>query len=280
VSKDKDQPDLSAGHQSPDTVRLPQGWSSSSQESESIVPDGRDDFDRVLEGSDSPFSHESMVAARKDREAQSRKRLRNGLFVVLGLVLLTALGFGSLLAFDGYKAHRETQRVEQEKQQQETEKAKAIKQSSRPFSVLVGEVDPPSDELLSSAVENDELKIGGATLSIKNGKLAPTVNGCTLGASTDICMAAKGTLGDGDFDVFVLKDISRTRILDDPKDFSELQSTGGTIAASMAIDMGAKEGPTRVGALTASGTTGFILVFPQGTSTDRVNAVLKAATVL
>ena len=280
MSKDKDKPDLSAEHQSPDTVRLPQGWSSSSHESESAAIDGRDDFDRIIDGSDSPFSHDSLVAARKDREAKSKKRLRNGLFVVLGLVLLTALGFGSLLAFDGYKAHQETQRVVQEKQQQDTEKAKAIKKSSRPFSVLVGEVEPPSDDLLSSAVGNDELKIGGSTLSIKDGKLTPTVNGCTLGASTDICMGAKGTLGDGGFDVFVLKDISRTRILDDPKEFSELQSGGGTIAASMAIDMGAKEGPTRVGALTASGTTGFILVFPQGTSADRVNAVLKAATVL
>lgn len=280
MSKDKDQANQSAKQQSPDTVRLPQGWSSSSHESESSTPDARDDFDRLVDGTDSPLSHESLVAARKDREAKSRKRLRNGLFVVLGLVLLTALGFGSLFAFDGYKVHKETQRVEQEKQQQETEKAKAIKKSSSPFSVLVGEVDPPSDELLNSAVENDELKIGGSTLSIRGGKLTPTVNGCTLGASTDICMGAKGTLGDGGFDVFVLKDISRTRILDDPKEFSELQSDGDTIAASMSIDMGAKEGPTRVGALTASGTTGFILVFPQGTSADRVNAVLKAATVI
>lgn len=280
MSTDKDQANQSADQSNPDTVRLPQGWSSSSQESESTATNSRDDFDLILDGPDSPFSHESMVAARKEGEARRRKRLRNGLFVVLGLVLLTALGFGSLLAVDGYKANRETQRVEQEKKQQQTEKAKAIKESSRPFSVLVGEVEPPSDELLTSSVENDELKIGGSTLTIKDGKLVPTVNGCTLGAPTDICMGAKGTLGDGNFDVFVLKDISRTRILDDPKDFSELQSTGDTIAASMAIDMGAKEGPTRVGALTVSGTTGFILVFPQGTSADRVNAVLKAATVL
>lgn len=291
MTKDKDQSNSPIDPTSPDTVRLPVGWSDSDgsyKQDDFVANDelGLTDstskpghsFDTLLLG-ESPVVEEVRAekAAKKDRE---QKTLRNVLIAVLAVVVVTGIGFGALAGFNGYQTQQHTQKVEKEKKQQSVEKAKAIKEADSPYSVLVGKVDPPSEEPITAAVEGDDLKIGTSTLTITGATLTPTVNGCTLGAITDVCLGARGTLDKGDFDVFLIKDISRTRILDNPKEFAELKTAGDTIAASMAIDMGAKDGPTRVGALTSNGTTGFLLIFPAGTSTDRVNAVLKAATVI
>jgi hypothetical protein len=80
--------------------------------------------------------------------------------------------------------------------------------------------------------------------------------------------------------VLLVKDISRTRLLDNPSEFKEIKTTTGVSSAVLGIDMGSAEGPDRFGVLTSNGTTGFVLIFPKGTSADRVEEVLKAATVI
>ncbi len=130
------------------------------------------------------------------------------------------------------------------------------------------------------AVENNQLRVGPTALTIAGAELTPTVNPCSLQAATDICLGARGKLGDSQFDVLALKDISRTRILDNPTSFTEITGGGSPIAASLVFDMGEGVGPTQFGALGSSTTVGFVLIFPSGTTPERVEEVLKAAAVI
>lgn len=289
MSRDKDQSKSSEQSPAAETTRLPAGWLGESEDPyEHSDPVAADELIET-HGQDDSRSFDSMLAPvpaavldeREVEQRKSRRGLRRALLIGGSVVLVAALGFFGFMGLDAFQGHQKAQEVERVQKQQEVEKAKAIKESDRPFSVLIGKTNPPSEEPLKTVVANDELKVGGSVLSFKGGKLTTPVNGCELKAITDICLGARGSLGDnGDFDVLAVKDISRTRILDNPSEFTELKESGGTIAASLAIDMGAKEGPSRFGALTASGTTGFVLIFPEGTSASRVEAVLKAATVI
>lgn len=242
-------------------------------------------FDSIIGGpSPDPAADTLLTAAPatvKPARAQGEKNGLKTLLITAGvLVLVVALGFFGLMGWDAYQEQKKADQLQAQQQEEEREKAEAIKEADNPFSVLVGEVDPPSEDPLAVTVEENQLKAGASTLTVRDGTLTPTANGCSLAAITDICLGARGKLGDGDFDVLLVKDISRTRILDNPSDFKELKTAGDTIAASLAIDMGNQEGPSRFGVLTANGTTGFVLIFPAGTSAERVEEVLKAATVI
>lgn len=243
-------------------------------------------FDSIIGGSSTVTATETLLTddsspTPKSAKVSGEKNPLKTLLVTAGvLVLVVALGFFGLMGWDAYQEQKKADQQQSQEQAAEREKAKAIREADNPFSVLVGKVDPPSEEPLAASVENNQLKIGESTLTVRDGTLVPTANGCSLGAITDICLGARGKLGDGDFDVLLVKDISRTRILDDPSEFKEMKTAGGTIAASLAIDMGNQEGPSRFGVLTANGTTGFVLIFPAGTSAERVAEVLKAATVI
>lgn len=209
-----------------------------------------------------------------------RRSLRALILIVIALILVAAVGFFGLTAYNSAQDRHTEEKVHQQVQQQKKEKAKAIKEAVNPFSVLIGKVAEPSTAPLAVAVAKNRLTVGDSSLSIAGGTLSPTVNSCSLGPITDICLGARGKLGTGGFDVLVVKDISRTRILDNPSEFKEIQGSLGVSAASMAIDMGDTKGPDRFGALTANGTTGFVLIFPQGTTAARVEEVLKASTVI
>lgn len=222
----------------------------------------------------------AVPAATQPKATAPKGQLKNLLITAGVLVLVVALGFFGLMGYDAYQDHRKAQETAQQEKEQEKAKAEAIKKAENPFAVLVGKVDPPSEDPLDAVVAENQLKIGASTLSIKGATLAPTANGCSLVAITDLCLGARGKLGTGDFDVLLVKDISRTRLLDDPVEFSEFKSSGRTIAAALAIDMGSQEGPDRFGVLTADGTTGFVLIFPKGTTAERVQEVLKASTVI
>ena len=213
--------------------------------------------------------------------SKPRRSLKGPIIAVVSIVALAAAGFFGFQAFDSYQQQQEAEKVQQQEQEAEREKAEAIEEAENPFSVLVGEVDPPSETPLDLVVEADQLKVGGSTLSVAGATLLPTVNGCSLVAITDICLGARGTLGDGDFDVIAVKDISRTRILDNPTSFAEVENAGSTIAASLSIDIEGNSEPSRFGALAARGSsTGFVLIFPEGTSEERVKEIISAATVI
>lgn len=214
------------------------------------------------------------------RAPQGRSKLIVALVSIVAALLVAILFLSGVRIYDSYQDEQKAQEIEQEVQKAELEKAEAIKESSNPFSILVGKVDPPSEAPLESTVAADQVKIGATTLSVDGATLTAPSNSCSLTAITDICLAARGKTAGGDFEVFAVKDISRTRFLDDPVEFVEVKTPGGVIAASLAIDMGGAEGPKRFGALTASGSTGFIVSFPPGSSASRVEEVLKAATVI
>lgn len=258
----------SAGEASSDEPRLGSSFGVIEDHSET------GSFDELLLPVENPPAPSGSPRKKKSAPAKGL------LITVSALVAVAALGFFGFMAWDGYQETQKVEQIHQEEQQQEREKAQAIREAENPFSVLVGKVDPPSEDPLDVTVAEDQLKVGASTLSIRGGTLAATVNGCSLGAITDICLGARGKLGEGDFDVILVKDVSRTRLLDDPSEFSEFKTSGKTVAASLAIDMGSEEGPARMGVLTANGTTGFVLIFPNGTSASRVEEVLKAATVI
>lgn len=242
-------------------------------------------FDSIIGGPAPDPAADTLLteapATAKPAKTQGEKNGLKTLLITAGvLVLVVALGFFGLMGWDAYQEQKKADQLQAQQQEEEREKAEAIKEADNPFSVLVGEVDPPSEDPLAVTVEENQLKAGASTLTVRDGTLTPTANGCSLAAITDICLGARGKLGDGDFDVLLVKDISRTRLLDNPSDFKELKTAGDTIAASLAIDMGNQEGPSRFGVLTANGTTGFVLIFPAGTSAERVEEVLKAATVI
>lgn len=223
---------------------------------------------------------ESSSGAPKGEPTKPKSQLKTLLITAGVLILVVAVGFFGLMGWDAYQDQRKADQQQAQEQKQEKEKAKAIREAVNPFAVLVGKVDPPSEDPLEVSVAENQLKVGASTLSIREGTLTPTANGCSLVAITDICLGARAKLGDGDFDVLLVKDISRTRLLDDPTEFAEFETAGRTIAASLAIDMGSEEGPARFGVLTENGTTGFVLIFPAGTTEDRVEEALKAATVI
>lgn len=243
-------------------------------------------FDSIIGGptqdpaSDTLLTGPPASVAKPATDPSQKNPLKTLLITAGVLVLVVALGFFGLMGWDTYQEHKKVEQQQAQQQEEEREKAEAIKEADNPFSVLVGKVDPPSEDPMAVTVEENQLKAGASTLTVRDGALTPTANGCSLAAITDICLGARGKLGDKDFDVLLVKDISRTRILDNPSEFKELKTAGGTIAASLAIDMGNQEGPSRFGVLTANGTTGFVLIFPAGTSAERVEEVLKAATVI
>ena len=243
-------------------------------------------FDSIIGGSSSDAAENDLLTAppaitsKSSADASQKNQLKTLLITAGVLVLVVALGFFGLMGWDAYQENKKAEQLQAQQQEDEREKAEAIKEADNPFSVLVGNVDPPSEDPMVVTVEENQLKAGASTLTVREGTLTPTANGCSLVAITDICLGARGKLGDGDFDVLLVKDISRTRILDNPSEFKELKTAGDTIAASLAIDMGNQEGPSRFGVLTANGTTGFVLIFPAGTSAERVEEVLKAATVI
>lgn len=291
MNSDRDQQDSSKETPSAGNTRLPAGWLGDSSDdpyehsdlvgAEETSGSGEQSETRSFDSIIAPTSTVDPSSKDSKIEGTPRRGLRRALFIGGAVILVGALGFFGLMGYDSFQSHQKAQEVQRVQKQEEVEKAKAIEESDRPFSVLIGKTDPPSEESLKSSVENDSLKVGGSVLSFRGAKLTAPVNSCELKAITDICLGARGSLGnDGDFDVLTVKDISRTRILDNPSEFTELKESGGTIAASLSIDMGAKEGPSRLGALTANGTTGFVLIFPEGTSASRVEAVLKAATVI
>lgn len=283
-------PDHSDGTEvEPANANEPRVGSSFGQiEDDDLSPTTTLSFDSLIAGGSS--SEEQNLAEKKPQKPQKPKKIKSetskngGLKTLLTaagvLVLVVLLGFFGLMGWDAYQEHKAAEKQQAQEEQAEREKAEAIREAENPFAVLVGEVDPPSEEPLSSTVEADQLKIGESSLTVRGGTLTATVNGCTLGPITDICPAARGQLGDGDFTVLLVKDISRTRFLDDPVEFKEFKTGSKTIAASMAIDMGNSEGAARFGVLTANGTTGFVLMFPDGTSASRVDEVLKASTVI
>lgn len=240
------------------------------------------------EGFDGPSAAQepevqTVVEERVSTPAEPRRSsgsLKRVLLIAGALILVAALGFFGFMALNGFQEKQEAVKVQEQVQQEAREKAKAIEEADNPFAVLVGQVDPPSEDPLDVTVAENKISVGDSSLSIREGTLAPTVNGCTLGAITDICLGARGKLGEGDFDVLLVKDISRTRLLDNPSEFKEIKTTTGVSSAVLGIDMGSAEGPDRFGVLTSNGTTGFVLIFPKGTSADRVEEVLKAATVI
>lgn len=272
----------------PEPVDEPRVGSSFGQIEEDPEPATAVSFDSLITGAKSDSDSEPQNLAekkpRKPRKVKPEKPKSGSLKPLLisagVLVLVVLLGFFGLMGWDAYQEQKAIEKQQAQEEQEDREKAKAIREADNPFSVLVGEVDPPSEEPLSSTVEADQLKIGESSLTVRGGALTATVNGCTLGPITDICPAARGQLGDGDFTVLIVKDISRTRFLDDPVEFKEFETGSKTIAASLAIDMGNSEGAARFGVLTANGTTGFVLMFPDGTSASRVDEVLKASTVI
>jgi len=250
--------------------------------------DGSEVAPRRPEGFDGDESRTDVHSVEKSttvssETAKPRRKpgsLRKPLAAVTAFLLVAALGFFGLMGFNNFQDKQEAKRVEQQVQQQEREKAEAIEEAVNPFAVLVGEVDPPSEDPLDVTVAENKISVGDSSLSVRDGSLTPTVNGCSLVAITDICLGARGKLGEGDFDVLLIKDISRTRMLDNPTEFTELKDLQGVSAAAIAIDMGSAEGPERFGAITANGTTGFVLIFPKGTSADKVEEVLRASTVI
>lgn len=239
--------------------------------------------DEPLQSFDEIIAEPGGRTAGEGTNPPAPRRKRRGLKVLLvaiGLVVLVAGGFGVNYALDAHNAQIAQEEQQKQVQEREAKKAEAIREADNPFSVLVGQVDPPSASPVESQVDGGQLKAGGTTLTLKDSKLTAPVNGCVVEDGTDICLAAQGTVADSDVSIFLVKDISRTRFLENPLSFQELKKSGSTIAASMEIDMGDGESPTPVGALTASGTTGFILIFPSETSASKVEEVLQAATVV
>ena len=254
-------------------IDAPRDEASAPEETSAKRPEG---FDELI----APEPATEVLTETTGPAPKPKRSAKTPLLIVGAVILTVALGFFGLMAFDGFQEEQKAVQVQKQEEQKEQEKAKAIKEADNPFSVLVGEVDPPSEDPLAVSVAEDRLTVGGSTLSITGGTLTPTVNPCNLEAITDICLGARGRLGEGDFDVLLVKDVSRTRLLDNPSEFKEIKLSGDTIAARLGIDMGSAEGPDRFGVLTSNGTTGFVLIFPVGTSADRVEEVIKAATVI
>lgn len=200
--------------------------------------------------------------------------------IVLLIILGVAGGYGAVKALDTYQKKTEQAQQEQIKQEKAEKKAQAIKEADNPLSVLIGEVEAPSGSALKSSVKKDKLKFDSSELSIKGAKMKATINGCKLESTTDICLAARGSIGESDFDVFVTKDLSRTRIFENPDQFAEVETPGSTTAARIAIDMNKDKTSEQFGALTLSGTTGFIIAFPENTPESKVEDILKSATVI
>lgn len=280
MAKREDQPDDGLGlPETKSESSVPQRWIDAPP-----LPESADDTDlnspRRPEGFNGPRVSQTEVLTVDAAPKRRRRSLKAPLITLGALVLLAVVGFFAFSTYDSYQEEKVAKEVQQVEQREQREKAKAIEEADSPFSVLVGDVAIPSEDPLPATVAENKISIGDSSFSVKDGVLAPTVNGCTLVSVTDVCLGARGKLGDGSFDVLLVKDISRTRILDNPSEFSELESQDGTSVASLAIDMGNPEGPDRFGALTANGTTGYVLIFPSGTTAERVEEVLKAATVV
>lgn len=242
----------------------------------SFGPIERDSFDSVVSGGPAAVT----APQAKPSKRSSGRGLKVALFSALAIVLAVAIGFFGLMAWDGFQEKKQAQEVAQAEEQKAREKAEAIRTADNPFSVLVGSRPVAPEDPYNVIVENNQLQAGPTALAIAGGELTPTVNPCSLVAPTDVCLGARGKLGDGQFDVLAVKDISRTRILDNPSSFNELTGGSSSIAASLVFDMGEGVGPTQFGALGSNSTVGFVLIFPSGTTPERVEEVLKAAAVI
>lgn len=228
----------------------------------------------ALKNSENSFTVTAKV--RKKKKPYGKRVLAILLLIVVGV----AAGYGAVKALDAYQKKNELAQQEQIRQEKAEKKAQAIKEADNPLSVLIGEVEAPSSNELKSSVKKDKLKFGSSELSIKGAKMKSTINGCKLKSNNEMCLAARGSLGESDFDVFVVKDISRTRIFEDPEQFVEVQNAGSTTAARIGIDMNKDKTLEQFGALTLNGTTGFIIAFPEGITESKVEDILKAATVI
>lgn len=201
-------------------------------------------------------------------------------FVILGLIVLLLAGYFGTMGINSFTEKQEVKKSIEVEKQKDQEKLEAIKATDNPFAVLTGTVAIPSDDPISVKIEANQIKAGASTLIIKDSKLSPINNGCTVEAPTDLCLAAHGQLNKTKFEVFFIKDISRSRFLENPKDFLEFDKTGGTVAATMSLDIAGTEQPAKIGALAGSKASGFVVVFNSEATSENVAEVMKASTVL
>lgn len=218
----------------------------------------------------------TAVVKQPKRKSSWKLTLSIALIILLGI----GAGFIGVKVFDSYQAKAKEEAQQKVEIEKEQKKAEAIREADNPLSVLIGKVDAPVKGSLKSTVKKDKLKVGASELSIKSAKMKPTINGCNIELVTELCLAARGSMKNVDFDVFVVKDISRTRLLENPSEFKEVKTAGSTIAAYITVDMDDNKKEESFGALTLNGTTGFILAFPEGTSAEKVQEVLKVSTVI
>lgn len=217
----------------------------------------------------------------KPKSAKSKAKTPNtALKVILGIVALVALGFLGVMGYNAFTEKQEVQKSIEIEQQQEREKLEAIKAADNPFSVLTGTTPQPPNGPVNTQVEASKIVAGTSTFSIQGSTLTGTHNGCTVETVTDLCLAAHGQLNATQFEVFFLKDISRNRFLENPNEFAEFKKDGNTIAATMSLDIAGVESPVKVGALTSNKNDGFVIVFNDGTTSEQVEEVMTASTVL
>lgn len=240
---------------------------------------------------DSAYAREQLAEARAQeallrgepapkKPAKKKKSSNTALKVIFGVIALIGLGFFGVMGFNTFTEKQEIKKNIEIEQQHEREKLEAIKAADNPFTVLTGTTPPPPADPASARVEGGQVIAGTSTFVVNGSTLVGTHNGCTVEAVTDLCLSAHGQLNSTKFEVFFLKDISRNRFLENPNEFKEFKKDGDTIAATMSLDIAGVESPVKVGALTANKNDGFVIVFSDGTTSEQVEEVMTASSVL
>lgn len=214
------------------------------------------------------------------KSAKKKKSSNTALKVIFAVIALIGLGFFGVMGFNSFTEKQEIKKTIEIEEQHEREKLEAIKAADNPFTVLTGTTPPPPNEPVSTKVEAGQIIAGTSTFVVNGSTLVGTHNGCTVETVTDLCLAAHGQLNTTKFEVFFLKDISRNRFMENPNDFVEFKKDGNTIAATMSLDIAGTQSPVKVGALTANKNDGFVIVFSDGTTSEQVEEVMTASTVL
>lgn len=234
------------------------------------------DFDNILQESN------DSVSPLEFNTPEKKKKLVPFLVTVLVIGLLAGVAYPIYGIVQNNLEAQKQEQLKQEEAQRELEKQKAIRESSLPLSILVGEIPEPTEgPLVANVVNEHEIVAGDLTMVASNASFTASQTECKVNLNTDYCFVAHAKHEDTFFTVYLFKQIAQNRLFENPDGFVEHKFDNANVNAIAAI-MDLPLGPNKklkVSPVTKDGNTGFLFMFEGDITNDVVTKVLNDVTL-